>query len=438
MLLELAGLTSVKIGSSVVALGVIGFTKFKSTNQPINDGKKIQQILYSNGCRINDGIKERTIRLHRKRKIADGYEYVFQLPLGIGFEDIESRKQLIEDGLNIKKAEVSLKDYLKLRPNCNFIRDIKRIMNPWHMKAMKEVSLYFDGMMKVRVYDERLPNELHWNDEQHRSKTWSVCVGKEREGVIFHDFEEVAHLIVAGASGYGKSVYLKSMITTLIEQNPDDVEFSLFDLKEGSAFARFKDCKQVKRIVTDPEDAKESLAAIVDDMKRQTANCVANNYEDVREAGIKKRHFVVLDEGGELAQSAPKALEHIKTIARLGRGAGYRLVYGTQYPTNETLPSQVRQNVGARLTFVLQSQVASIATIDEGGAEELPDIKGRGIYKRTKKTIVQVPFMSNAVINEKIAPHVNIRPREGDVNHASQDLCVPTKNRKYPIVIEET
>ncbi|PFC87093.1 cell division protein FtsK, partial [Bacillus cereus] len=66
----------------------------------------------------------------------------------------------------------------------------------------------------------------------------------------------------------------------------------------------------------------------------------------------------------------------IVDIGRRGRAAGFRLIYATQYPTNSAMPSQLRQNIGARVCFRLQTEAGSRAVLDEGGAESLPNIKG--------------------------------------------------------------
>jgi S-DNA-T family DNA segregation ATPase FtsK/SpoIIIE len=65
---------------------------------------------------------------------------------------------------------------------------------------------------------------------------------------------------------------------------------------------------------------------------------------------------------------------------------------------------QIKRNIPARLCFVLDSATASMTVLDKGGAENLPEIPGRGIYKEVKQTILQTPFMSNSKIDQLIQP----------------------------------
>ena len=122
---------------------------------------------------------------------------------------------------------------------------------------------------------------------------------------------------------------------------------------------------------------------------------------------------------------------------RRGRGAGYRLIFCTQYPTNETLPSQVRQNCDGRVCFKLQTNTASRAVLDEDGAEDLPFVRGRSVYKSPHgKIIVQTPLIENKDINTFISPHINLRPRKEKNNAKSS--TEGTKTRKHTVIFEET
>jgi DNA segregation ATPase FtsK/SpoIIIE, S-DNA-T family len=128
----------------------------------------------------------------------------------------------------------------------------------------------------------------------------------------------------------------------------------------------------------------------------------------------------------------------ITDIARRGRAAGFRLVYATQYPTNETLKSQVRQNIGARVCFRLETSAASLAVLDETGAEELPLIPGRAIYRTDTKTILQAPYIENGYIREAIEPHIVIRARESEVNTSVESGTKGATPRKRTLNVEET
>lgn len=140
-------------------------------------------------------------------------------------------------------------------------------------------------------------------------------------------------------------------------------------------------------------------------MNQSFENVVNNGFEDIKEAGIKKRHFVVIDEAADIADDKI-AMSIITDIARRGRSAGYYLIFCTQYPTAEVIPSQTKRNIISRLCYAVDTDIASRVVLDESGADKLPDIPGRGIYKNgIKRYTVQSPFISNKQIQSIILPH---------------------------------
>lgn len=98
----------------------------------------------------------------------------------------------------------------------------------------------------------------------------------------------------------------------------------------------------------------------------------------------------------------------------------------------------MKRNCIGRLCFVLDTATASNVVLDQGGAEKLPLIQGRALYKDVKLVKVQTPYISNEKIKENIHPHVNIRPRKEGVVLDGEDSQESTERRKYTPVFEET
>jgi hypothetical protein len=402
-----------EIGSTIIMAGVAGFSYLKTSGPATNDADKIQRVFANAGWTGKNG---ETVRRHRKRRFKGGTEYVYQLPLGFDRKKIEEGRHILEDGLNIRHSfmEFEPADLLKIKWDRTAFKQIKKILTS-EKRSKKEIELDFDGMLRIKVYNEPMQDKIDWTEKLLVKNSWSVPVGYTRTGdLIRHDFDKSKHLIVAGATGYGKSVMLKLVVTSLIDQQPNNVKLSLIDLKGGSAFHRFKDCKQVEYYARDPETALEKLEQIQMEMDESFINVVDHGFEDVKEAGIKERHFVVIDESADLSDYS-KAMDIITDIARRGRSAGYYLIFCTQYPTAQVIPSQTKRNIIARLCYVVDTATASNVVLDEGGADKLPDIPGRGIYKvNVKRHTVQTPFITNDQIKTRIEPHINIRPRGGD------------------------
>lgn len=237
---------------------------------------------------------------------------------------------------------------------------------------------------------------------------------------------------------------MKNVITTTMTNQPNNATYTLIDLKGGLAFSRFRYCKQVNSLSKNIYEAYEVLQEIQAKLEDKMNELLESGMEDVKEAGDKTRHFIVIDEAAELSSSGEvdatikkikvKCESIITDIARRGRACGYRLVYATQYPTNETLRSQVRQNIGARVCFVLETSAASRAVLDQEGAEKLPNIQGRAIYSRDGLKVLQTPYISNDTIRKQTAPYIRVQAKEEQ--HATV-IKQRDEGRTDTLIIEE-
>lgn len=437
-----------EVASSVVMAGVFGYTILDKHGA--SEAHKIQRIAANCGLTVKDGGKTLTLQLLRKTRHEWGSEYAYRLPLGLSFQDVERKKQHIEDGLNHKRGLVdviTLADFRSLKLRRDILDQIKAMFSV--SKHRKEVLLDYDGTLRIRVFKEALASFVPFDDETLGGCTgWSVSMGLSREGNVYHDFDKIPHLVVAGTTRYGKSVFLKNVVTTLIHTQSDNVRLTLIDLKGGLAFNRFKDARQVEVVAKDVDESLDALREIHADMKRRQAEFLAKGYEDIKEARMVGRHFIVIDEAAEIASagepdSAVKKrkieCEHILAeIARIGGGLGYRLIFATQYPTADTLPRQVKQNCDARLCFRLQTEVASHVVLDESGAEDLPFIKGRAIYRTDRKHVVQTPFIENDFIDKTIKPHITIKARKEVPKYDGGPAKEDAAGGGYTLIIEET
>ncbi|KRE70778.1 FtsK/SpoIIIE domain-containing protein [Paenibacillus sp. Soil750] len=426
--------------------GILIYTHLdgRGTSEP----SKIQRVANTCGLTVLENGKRRTMQLLRRTCYEWGREYIYRIPLGLSFEDFQKKKQHIEDGLNNKRGflDISLEDIKTLRLRSDLFQQIKEMFNS--TKGRKEILLNYDGTLKIRVYKAVLTEIIPFDDDTLAHCTgWKVCVGISREETMYHDFETIPHLIVAGTTRYGKSVFLKNVITTLVHTQPNAVLFTLLDLKGGLAFNRYKNVKQVETVAKDVDESLEALRALHTQMKQRQVEFLAKGYEDVKEAHRKQRNFIVIDEAAELASQGEHdtaikkkkiECEHIiAEIARIGGGLGFRLIFATQYPTADTLPRQVKQNCDAKLCFRLQTDTASHVVLDESGAEDLPLIKGRAIYRTDRKFIVQTPLIENDFIDKTIKPHIVIKPRKEPFAYAGITNKEDAPGRSYSLIIEE-
>lgn len=438
MLLEIVG------GSIMSGLLIYTHLDGRGTSEP----SKIQRIANTCGLTVLESGKQRTMQLLRRTRHDWGTEYIYRIPLGLSFEDFQKKKQHIEDGLNNKRGflDITLEDIKSLRLRSDLLQQIKTLLNS--EKGRKEILMDYDGTLKIRVYKAQLADMIPYDDVMLAScNSWKVCLGESREQTIYHDFDSIPHLIVAGTTRYGKSVFLKNVITTLTLTQPNTVTFTLLDLKGGLAFNRFKNIKQVETVAKDVNESLEALRELHEHLKQRQVEFLTNGYEDAREARLKQRNFIIIDEAAELASQGEHdpavkkrkvECEHIiAEIARIGGGLGYRLIFATQYPTADTLPRQVKQNCDAKLCFRLQTDTASHVVLDESGAELLPLIKGRAIYRTDRKFIVQTPFIENDFIDKVIKPHIVIKARKEPFVYDGIPNKEDATGRSYSLIIEE-
>ncbi len=410
--------------SSTILIGSIAGISYLKKSGLSNDVDKIQKICQNCGLTIKEGSDLKTIQLHRKKKHEWGREYIYRIPLGLSFADFERKIDHLRDGLNNKKMIINWSDLLKINIHENWINQIKYLIsNAEHMQ--KDVELEYDGMLHIRVLEKALPIKLLFNENMlDQCNEWEVPLGATRYGFIKHDMER-GHITLAGATRKGKTVFLKLLITSLINQQSENVKLTLIDLKGGLAFARFKDARQVIEVATDIESAKEALDRVKNEMEITKQEFDKNGYEDIKEAGMRARHIIVVDEAAQISpnvitgkedkEKARKCEEILSEIARIGAGLGYRLVYCSQYPTADVMNKQIKQNCDTVITYKLRDAVASRVVLDEAGAEKLP-LPGRAIYKTPDGVrIVQTPFITNEQIDDLIKPHVVIKARKENV-----------------------
>lgn len=447
---ERGGVMLFEITSSVLMGSVMSYTYFSQSGMT-SDAAKIQRICANCGLTVKERGHVKTIHLQRKTRHDWGTEYVYRIPLGLSFQDFERKKEHLQDGLNNKSRilDITLQDFKKLDLKRNLIKQIRKLLEKKKL-IKKEIELSYDGMLRIKVYHEPL-TELFSFDESlfSKCKGWEIPIGLSRVGLIKHDFE-LGHMIVAGLTRYGKSVFLKNTVTTLVHRHPEHSKFTLIDLKGGLTFNRFKYLPQVRSMSKDVSETLTALRDIQKEMEQRMESLLESGYEDINEANQKERHFIIIDEAAEISShgETDKELKKMKVecenivadIARRGAGVGYRLVYCTQYPTNETIRSQVRQNCDTRLCFRLKTEVASRAVLDEGGAEGLPLIKGRAIYLTDRKQIVQTPFIENKFIDKTIKPHIVIKARKDDDGAESRaESCTEgNKGGTDTFILEET
>jgi DNA segregation ATPase FtsK/SpoIIIE, S-DNA-T family len=412
---------------STVVMGGIALKAHLSRNGVGNDSKKLNKIFALSGLNVKDGKETLTTHLMKKRNYEWGSEYRYRIPLGRSFEDYFSKQKVIESGINARKVKLQLKDLKELKLDKDIIKGLKSIYQK-KLTDRKEIELSYDGMLIVRVYNDPLPKLVDFQF----GEGWKVPIGvtREKNNLMYHDFERIPHFALGGATRYGKSNLINGIITALIKQQPNNVKLHLVDLKGGVELCDYESIKQTESIAYEPEEALATLENAYKLMRKKQQLLKALGKKKVEDAGITERNFVIIDEVGELnpdeavdkkdirkdgilIHKSEKTIKeecqkYMSQIARLGAGLGFRLILATQYPTGDVIPRQCKQNSDAKLCFRVQTGTASRVVLDSEGAEALPQIKGRAIYQTAdKRIIVQTPLITQDIIQQTIEPYLN-------------------------------
>ena len=208
-----------------------------------------------------------------------------------------------------------------------------------------------------------------------------LALGKGVSGeTVAADLTKMPHLLIAGATGSGKSVCLKSMIATfLLQATPEEVRLLLFDAKRVELVSFSRVPHLVSPVVVDREKAVATLKWLDREMDRRYDKLAGVGARDIesynKNPGVEEPLpylVLVIDELADLMAAAPDEVERrICRLAQLARATGIHLVLATQRPSVDVVTGLIKANFPARISFAVASQVDSRTILDAGGAEKL-------------------------------------------------------------------
>ena len=327
----------------------------------------------------------------------------------------------VSRGPTITRYELLPEAGTRVRSISNLVDDIAlnlatsgvRIEAPIPGKAA--VGIEVPNKSAETVYLRTLLDTPDFSDSQSRITT---ALGKNVGGeTVIMDIKKMPHLLIAGATGMGKSVCINCLIVSLLyKATPDEVKLILIDPKKVE-FSVYNGLPHLLvPVVSDPKKAAGSLNWAVNEMERRFSLIESVGVRDIAsyneitkndpEREYMPQIVIIIDELADLMSTAPDDVEtSIARLAAKARAAGMHLVIGTQRPSVDVITGVIKANIPSRIAFTVASQVDSRTIIDRSGAENLI---GRGdmLYNpvgAAKPMRVQGAFVSESEVDAVVS-----------------------------------
>jgi DNA segregation ATPase FtsK/SpoIIIE, S-DNA-T family len=319
------------------------------------------------------GYKSRELRsypaVQSVRTYLDRTQAVFRIPVGVDPAEIVKRDWLFRQVFGLH-AELTQQDG-----------------RTFHLSVYtSSVAAYEYEPLKVRecIQKHKLP----------------VYVGRSRSGDVSFDMVEHPHLLIAGETGSGKSVALRSILTTLT-LNRDNVELYCADMKR-SEFHLFRGI--AKEVVIDPYGLRRMVDGIVQEMRRRGDLMDVAEVAHVDDLPEQLPYIILAVDEVALLKKEKEIMQGIEEISTIGRALGVYLILSMQRPDSGVLDGKLKNNLTVRMAFKHADEINSRITIGTGDAAHLKQ-SGQCIYKGETTQTVQGPLLKLETARELLNPY---------------------------------
>jgi S-DNA-T family DNA segregation ATPase FtsK/SpoIIIE len=252
----------------------------------------------------------------------------------------------------------------------------------------------------------------------NQARNLSFCLGKDISGnCVVADLTKMPHMLIAGATGSGKSVCINTLIISLLyKYSPEDVKLLMIDPKVVELNVYNGIPHLLIPVVTDPKKAAAALNWAVNEMTRRYKVFAENNVRNIEGYNelVNKGRFkdklpwiiLIVDELADLMMVCPNDIEdYIGRLAQMARAAGMHLVIATQRPSVDVITGVIKANIPSRISFAVSSQIDSRTILDTSGAEKLLG-KGDMLYSpvgESKPLRIQGAFISEEEVEKVVS-----------------------------------
>jgi DNA segregation ATPase FtsK/SpoIIIE, S-DNA-T family len=318
-----------------------------------------------------------------------------------------------------------------------------RIEAPIAGQSLVGVEIPNKVKSQVRLHDIVADPYFEKNDDL------PVVVGKDVRGnKILYGLAKMPHMLVAGATGSGKSVWINGLLLSLLSKySPDDLQLILVDMKRVELKLYEGVPHLMSNVITEADKAINALKWTVLEMDKRYASLETHGKRNIKdfntwidslrdkewpEGEVKKPKKLpylvfVIDELGDLMMLAKSEVEPIIVrLTQMSRAVGIHIVLGTQRPDTHVVTGLIKANIPTRISFAVASQIDSRVILDVGGAEKLLG-QGDGLFM-SPTTIKPIRFQGALVEDDEIKDYVaylkrqSIETGKDNKNHAVTEV----------------
>jgi len=355
----------------------------------------------------NNALAEKKLDKENIKANSDLLERVFQ-----DF-NIEIQVINVKHGPVVTLFEILPAAGIKINTIINLADDISRSMG---VGAVRIAQIYGTQYLGVEVPSDQRETvtikELLSNDNfKNTSLKIPICIGKDISGNIeVIDLSKTPHLLVAGTTGSGKSVFINTLLASVLYKfSPKELRLILIDPKMLELSVYNDIAHLLTPVVTEPKKAIIALKWVCKEMERRYSLMNEENtrsLEGYNQKSLEKLPYIVvfIDEMADLMMTAGKEVEHyVQRLAQMARACGIHLVMATQRPSVDIITGSIKANFPSRISFQVASKYDSRTVLGEIGAEQLLG-NGDMLMSKNGGNIIryQSAFISDSEVNKLI------------------------------------
>ena len=334
---------------------------------------------------------------------------------------------------------------IKINTIINLADDISRSMG---VGAVRIAQIYGTQYLGVEIPNDQRETvtikELLSNENfKNTTHKIPICIGKDISGNIeVIDLAKTPHLLVAGTTGSGKSVFINTLLTSILYKfSPEELRLILIDPKMLELSVYNDIAHLLTPVVTEPKKAIIALKWVCKEMERRYSLMneeSTRSLEGYNQKAVEKMPYIVvfIDEMADLMMTAGKEVEHyVQRLAQMARACGIHLVMATQRPSVDIITGSIKANFPSRISFQVASKYDSRTVLGEVGAEQL---LGNGDMLMSKNGGNIIRYQSAFISDSEVNKLIKEIKRSQKVEYLQElDEIIQNNNENYDSLSEE-